>query len=324
MRRGLVRSVGALAAAALIALSGALALPATAEAQTNVLVSNIGQAAESTSQNVTRRAQAFTTGSHMDGYNLSSIELDFDTARIAVTVSLHSTGTDGNSGKKVYDLSSPRIPTAGNPFSGPTAFAAPSGATLTADTTYFVEIQSATRLVVAVWSTASTTEDAGAAMDWSIADVRSTYSSGTWSDTAGPIKIRVNGRGPDEPTNFRATAGESQVALTWDPPASGSGVTHHDYRFKTDGSYGNWIEINDSGRGEINASSFTVTMGIVNDTAYTFQLRAVSAAGDGPEAEAGPVTPTTAPIPTVTSVAVVSAPPSGGTPTACTRRCGSR
>ena len=103
------------------------------------------------------------------------------------------------------------------------------------------------------------------------------------------------------------------MALTWDPPASGSGVTHHDYRFKTDGSYGNWIEIDDSSPGEINASSFTVTMGIVNDTAYTFQLRAGSAAGDGAEAEAGPVTPTTAPLPTVTSVAVVSAPQSGDT-----------
>ena len=193
MPRGLVRSVGALAAAALIALSGALALPATAEAQTNVLVSNIGQAAESGSQTVTRRAQAFTTGSDMDGYTLSSIELDFDTARIAVTVSLHSTAMDGNSGIKVYDLSSPRIPTVGNPFSGPTAFAAPSGATLTAGTTYFVEIQSADNVFVAVLTTASTTEDAGAAMDWSIADVRSTYSAGTWGDTAGPIKIRVNG-----------------------------------------------------------------------------------------------------------------------------------
>ena len=199
MRRGLVRSVGALAAAALIALSGALALPATAEAQTNVLVSNIGQAAESASQTVTRRAQAFTTGSDMAGYTLSSIELDFDTARIAVTVSLHSTAMDGNSGIKVYDLSSPRIPTVGNPFSGPTAFAAPSGATLTAGTTYFVEIQSADNIFVAVLTTASTTEDAGAAMDWSIADVRSTYSAETWADSAGPIKIRVNGTGNSTP-----------------------------------------------------------------------------------------------------------------------------
>ena len=40
-RRGLVRSARALAAAALLALSGALALPATAQA--DVLVSNLGQ-----------------------------------------------------------------------------------------------------------------------------------------------------------------------------------------------------------------------------------------------------------------------------------------
>ena len=115
---------------------------------------------------------------------------------------------------------------------------------------------------------------------------------------------------PPAPTGFSAEAGDGQVTLSWNPPGSGLRVTHHDYRFKTDGSYGNWIEIDDSGPGEINAFSFTVTMSIVNDTAYTFQLRAVSTAGDGDEAEAGPVTPTAA---TVTSVAVVSAPQSGDT-----------
>ena len=137
----------------------------------------------------------------------------------------------------------------------------------------------------------------------------------SWAGSPTPtVRLREVVTGPAAPTNFMVRpAGDAKVALSWDAPASDSGVMRHEYQFETDGSYGNWIEIDDSGPGEINAFSFTVTMGIVNDTAYTFQLRAVSAAGDGAEAEAGPVTPTAAPRPTVTSVAVVSAPRSGDT-----------
>ena len=60
------------------------------------------------------------------------------------------------------------------------------------------------------------------------------------------------------PQNFRATAGDAQVTLNWDVPASKLGVTHHDYRFKTDGSYEDWEEIANSGPGEDNEGSFTV------------------------------------------------------------------
>ena len=92
------------------------------------------------------------------------------------------------------------------------------------------------------------------------------------------------------PTGFRAEPGDGEVTLSWDPPSSGSGVTHHDYRFKTDGSYGGWIEIDDSGPGETHASGFTVTTDIVNGTAHTFQLRA-GGAGDSPAADSDEVTP---------------------------------
>ena len=75
------------------------------------------------------------------------------------------------------------------------------------------------------------------------------------------------------PTNFRAMAGDGEVTLSWDEPASDSGVTHHDYRFRTDGDYEGWIEIDDSGPGETNASGFTVRP-LENETEYTFELRA--------------------------------------------------
>ena len=115
--------------------------------------------------------------------------------------------------------------------------------------------------------------------------------------------------GPAAPTNFSATAGELQVALAWDAPASDSGVTRHEYRFKTSGEYlDDWKQIADSAPGEANEASFTVT-GLTGGTAYTFELRAVSTAGDGAAAEDGPVTPSAILTPpTIDDVAVTSAP----------------
>ena len=81
VRRGLVRSALALAAAALLLLSGALALPATAEAQTAItLVSNIGQGETSGSSRSARVAQQFTTGPNLAGYNLTGVDIVSTTA----------------------------------------------------------------------------------------------------------------------------------------------------------------------------------------------------------------------------------------------------
>ena len=115
--------------------------------------------------------------------------------------------------------------------------------------------------------------------------------------------------GPDEPTNFRATAGELQVALTWDAPASASGVTRHEYQYKTSGEYlDDWKQIADSAPGEANEASFTVT-GLTGGTAYTFELRAVSADGNSTAAEDGPVTPSAILTPpTIDDLAVTSTP----------------
>ena len=87
--RGLVRSTRALAAAALLALSGALALPAAAQAQEISLVSNIRES-PSGLLNVfppdytigtieigeKRGAQRFTTGPNPAGYTLQSVVLN--------------------------------------------------------------------------------------------------------------------------------------------------------------------------------------------------------------------------------------------------------
>ena len=81
---------------------------------------------------------------------------------------------------------------------------------------------------------------------------------------------------PSTPTGFMATAGDKRVRLSWDAPASNSGVTRHEYRYKTDGGYpAAWTQIANSAVGEANATAFTVTP-LINGTAYTFELRAVS------------------------------------------------
>ena len=109
--------------------------------------------------------------------------------------------------------------------------------------------------------------------------------------TQSTITIQDDDEVPVAPTKFTATLGNMEVALAWDAPGPDSGVTGHEYRYKTTGNYlENWTAIADSAVAGANEASFTVTM-LTNGTQYTFQLRAVSAAGNGAEAEADPVTP---------------------------------
>ena len=63
-----------LAAAALLALCGGLALPATAEAQTT-LVSNIGQGGGLETTTGSPWAQKFTTGRNAGGYTLTAVDV---------------------------------------------------------------------------------------------------------------------------------------------------------------------------------------------------------------------------------------------------------
>ena len=131
------------------------------------------------------------------------------------------------------------------------------------------------------------------------ADPTATYTytwSGTgldWMSTSEvTLRLREAATPPDAPTNFTATVGDAQVTLACKAAGLDSGVTRHEFRFKTDGSYPlTWTAIENSGPDEANEDSFTVT-GLTNEVAHTFELRAVSAGGNSEEEEAGPVTPT--------------------------------
>ena len=97
-RRGLVHSARPLAAAALLALCGALALPATAEAQTaTTLVSNVDQvhADDSVANNWTRElSQTFTTGMNEDGYTLTGVDI-VSASSTGFTAKVCGTDADG-------------------------------------------------------------------------------------------------------------------------------------------------------------------------------------------------------------------------------------
>ena len=108
------------------------------------------------------------------------------------------------------------------------------------------------------------------------------------------------------PTGLMATPGNARVTLAWNAPAPDSGVTHHEYRYKTSGDYpANWTRIANSAPGGTNASGFTVNR-LANGTAYTFELRAGGADGDSAAATSDTVTPMTPPR--ITGVAVTSKP----------------
>ena len=198
--RGLVRFARALVAAALLALSGALALPQSAHAQTvTTLVSNKGQAASSDSSvTVTQpRSQRFTTGSDPDGYSLSSVELETSSAG---RFSLQVCG--------VVDIT---------PTSSCTGLTAPTGTVLAAGTTYSLLMTDA-NTSVSLKATTSDAEDAGHVSGWSIANVfEFQQSTSTWSTsgTGKSYKVVIKGTVVGVPT---VTA----TAVSSSPDANGS------------------------------------------------------------------------------------------------------
>ncbi len=91
------------------------------------------------------------------------------------------------------------------------------------------------------------------------------------------------------PEGFTATGGNAQVVLGWTGP-SDSGINKWQYRLKTTGGYGNWTDIS----GGASVRNHIVT-GLINDTEYAFQVRAVSGSTNGPQSAEEKATPTASP-----------------------------
>ncbi len=120
----------------------------------------------------------------------------------------------------------------------------------------------------------------------------------TWSTSPGltwavgaelAVSLNLNVTTPDAPTSFAATAGPGKVDLAWANPSDFT-ITKYQYRQSADGGSNwspDWTDISGSG---VSTTTSEVT-GLTAGTAYTFQVRAVNAAGSGAVSEAAPVTP---------------------------------
>ena len=157
------------------------------------------------------RAQAFTTGSYIAGYQVESIGFHFTNIANTGTAGSHLEATlrsedSGNPDETLCTLTDPTVFSA----SGLHTFKAPTSGpdlcpTLTPSTTYFavVERVTITADVMGVTTTASPTEHAGSAPGWSIGNDRQFYDSvnSVWNTISSePHLIEVKGEQHDEIT----------------------------------------------------------------------------------------------------------------------------
>ena len=92
---------------------------------------------------------------------------------------------------------------------------------------------------------------------------------------------------PAAPVNFKATAGDARVTLTWDP-ANDNTISRWEYQQKQgSGTYGAWTSITNSDA----ATTTHALENLTNDTAYFFRLRAVNATGNGASSAEQSATP---------------------------------
>ena len=187
----------------------ALLTPAT-PAMAAALVSNMDKMKQTSIGIQTNHgAQEFTTGAY--SYKLTSVDLEFDrvtNTNIGYSVQIWK-GLPGATGAtKEGTLTKPTLTIINDePDPGPNdpdkafTFNAPTGGiTLSANTKYYVVIESSTSAGTWISNTNSDDEDAGAGSGWSIADKSrykakegNTLTSGTWLEWEQARKIRING-----------------------------------------------------------------------------------------------------------------------------------
>ena len=117
--------------------------------------------------------------------------------------------------------------------------------------------------------------------------VRATNDEGTSDWSASGTGTTEAGAIANAPENLQATAGNAQVTLRWDAPGDdgGADITGYAYRHKeSGGDFIAYMDIPDSGPGEANTRSYTVT-GLTNGQEYVFQVRAENEHGGGSPAE---------------------------------------
>ncbi len=109
---------------------------------------------------------------------------------------------------------------------------------------------------------------------------------GAWSDAA----TATPGGAPERITDLSLTTGDAQIGLSWTAPGDGGlSITGYDVEYRVTSTGGAWTDAGHSGTDP----SHTIT-GLTNGTEYDIQVRAVNAAGDGPNTNTANATPTAA------------------------------
>ena len=110
------------------------------------------------------------------------------------------------------------------------------------------------------------------------------------SDTATPYNI------PSAPTNLTGSGSDGAAVLSW-TAASANGQTLLRYEYSSnDGT--NWRTTGGTGTSyTATQTSASTPVDLVNDTAYTFRVRAVNTLGPGPQSNSVSVTPTDSTVP---------------------------
>ena len=200
--RGLVRSARALAAAALLALTGALFLPPTAEAQTaTTLISNTGQGDTATHNYGGTFSQRFTTGSNEDGYTLTGVDV-VSASSTGFTAQVCGVDSDLEPTSTCTGLTAP-----GTFAVGTMSFTAPTNTVLVKETTYAVVVTALATNTPGpddLWSgvaqgwelTFSNRVDANPAAGWSLSDTghwKERDPPGSWRTHVAELRIAIKG-----------------------------------------------------------------------------------------------------------------------------------
>lgn len=177
------------------------------------LVSNLNQTQSSVVIVSSPVAVRFTTGT--SGATLTSVTLYMRTwpAGITPTIELRQRGTGHTPGSIIATLTNPTQGTMEK------SFTAPANTVLAANTTYTIQINSSSTDYgnnLQIGTTDSSSEDAGKAEGWSIANKKLLRPDDTWeqSDDVTMLAIVRTVKAPRRPTDLTGLVAHNKVTLT--------------------------------------------------------------------------------------------------------------
>ena len=259
----------------------ALTSTATRAVIARALVSNTGQIRSNVSLNIgtvtsaSRFTQLFTTGTHANGYDLSSVGIRMTSSNLSagetVTFYLYTTTATDGLGSLVYTFLTPATLVA-----GVNDFAAPAGAALYPNTRYLLAVTGMANLPGDLLAalTESVAEDHGTAAGWGI---ESTYRlNGQLANTQHVVMMSVHGRARDSLIINNPTTGtvviEGRARLRHELTVNIKNVSDRDGLTDPQYSY-QWIRADDSGEVDISGATLSTYRPVDADVDRRLQVR---------------------------------------------------